>query len=81
MSSKAKRFERLVSNIRDSKLPPPSVRRETREAVAVSIREAAEELGVAPMTFLRWERGDAQPRRDHAIAYRQFLDALRQVDS
>jgi hypothetical protein len=28
------------------------------------------------MTYLRWERGEVQPRRAHAIEYRQFLDAL-----
>ena len=81
MPPRSRHFDPLVTRIRDSRLPSPAVRRETREAADVSIREAAEELHVAPMTLLRWERGDAQPRRAHAIAYRQFLDALREAVS
>ncbi len=31
------------------------------------------------MTFLRWEHGTSTPRRSHALAYAQFLAALRSV--
>ena len=72
----------MITKIRDSRLPSPAVRRQTREAAGLSIREAAAELRVCPMTYLRWERGQAEPRtREHAIAYRQFLDALREAVS
>jgi DNA-binding XRE family transcriptional regulator len=76
MGSEPAKFDALVGRIRDSRLPSPAVRRQTREAAGVSLREGAEQLGVAPMTYLRWERGEVQPRRAHAIEYRQFLDAL-----
>jgi predicted transcriptional regulator len=73
-------FDSLVGSIREARLPAPVVRRQIREAAGVSIREAAEQLHVAPMTFLRWERGEVEPRsRDHAIVYRRFLDALREA--
>jgi DNA-binding transcriptional regulator YiaG len=81
MPSEAAQFDALVTRIRDSRLPSPAVRRQIREAAKVPMRESARELKVAPMTFLRWERGEVQPRRDHAIAYRQFLDALREAVS
>jgi DNA-binding XRE family transcriptional regulator len=47
----------------------------------VSVREAASTLGVSAMTYIRWERGDVQPRREHARQYRQFLNALQQAIS
>lgn len=79
--TKPRHFDPLVARIRDSRLPDPADRRKTREEAGVTIREAAGELHVAPMTFLRWERGAAQPRRDRAIAYRSFLDALSEAVS
>jgi DNA-binding XRE family transcriptional regulator len=39
----------------------------------------ATHLEVTPMTVLRWERGEAEPRIDHAISYRRLLDELVQV--
>jgi DNA-binding XRE family transcriptional regulator len=77
--SSPQQFDQLVTRIRDSRLPSPTSRRQTREAAEVTIREAAKELDVAPMTFLRWERGEVQPRRANAIIYRQFLDALSEA--
>jgi transcriptional regulator with XRE-family HTH domain len=44
----------------------------------VTLREMADELGVTPMTVLRWEQG-VEPHRDRAIRYRKLLDALREV--
>jgi transcriptional regulator with XRE-family HTH domain len=74
-------FDDLMTSVRDSRLPSPAVRRQIREEARVTIREAAKANGVAPMTYLRWERGEAQPRRQHAIEYRRFLDALGAVPS
>ncbi len=42
----------------------------------VSLRDVAVALDVNPMTVLRWERGDVEPRRDSAIRYRQLLDRI-----
>jgi DNA-binding XRE family transcriptional regulator len=76
MACDSVKFDDLIDGIRASRLPSPAVMRKIREVAGVTIREGAEHLSVAPMTYLRWERGDVQPRREHAIAYRQFLDAL-----
>jgi DNA-binding XRE family transcriptional regulator len=57
------------------------MRRQTREGAEVTIREAAGALGVSTVTYMRWERGDVQPRRTHAIQYRQFLDAMREASA
>jgi transcriptional regulator with XRE-family HTH domain len=57
------------------------MRRRIREAAEVTIREAAAALGVAPMTYIRWERGDVKLRRAHAIDYRRFLDALSEASA
>lgn len=73
------RFDGLVERIRSSRVPSPAVCREIRERAKVSIREGADELGVAPMTLLRWERGEVRPRRENARLYRQFLDALQEA--
>jgi transcriptional regulator with XRE-family HTH domain len=62
--------------IRSARLPEPAERAGVRRAARVSLREAAAVLGVAPMTVLRWERGETTPRRDDAVRYRQLLDAL-----
>jgi len=72
-------FDSLVTKIRESRLPSPAVRREIRENAGVSVREAAAANGVSPMTYLRWEHGQVQPRRAHAIKFRAFLDALQRA--
>jgi DNA-binding XRE family transcriptional regulator len=77
MTDESAIFDALVTSVRDSRLPSSTERRQTREAAKVTIREAAAALGVSPMTYVRWERDEVQPRREHAVQYRQFLDALR----
>lgn len=69
----------LVDELRAAQLPPPPVRRARREAAGASLRDFGRELGVSAMTVFRWERGDATPRRDRAVAYRQLLDELGEV--
>jgi DNA-binding XRE family transcriptional regulator len=63
--------------VRASRLPPPSVRQRIRRKARVSLRMMGAQLGVTPMTVLRWEHGDAEPRLAHAIAYRRLLDELQ----
>jgi DNA-binding transcriptional regulator YiaG len=57
-------------------LPPPDARRQIRDQAGVSLRAMGVALEVAPMTVLRWERGEARPSGDHAVRYRRLLDEL-----
>ncbi len=66
----------LVESVQAAQLPPPRKRQAIRQAAGASLAELGRELRVTPMTVLRWERGDAVPRRERAIAYRRLLDAL-----
>lgn len=79
MDADQDRFSDLVEKIRSARLPSPAICREIREGAAISIRESADELGVAPMTLIRWERGDVRPRPENARLYRQFLEALQEA--
>lgn len=65
--------------VQRSQLPPPADRRRIRLEAHLSLREMAEALGVAPMTLLRWESGEAVPRRAAAQRYRTMLDSLAKV--
>jgi DNA-binding XRE family transcriptional regulator len=69
----------LAERVRLSQLPPPTVRSGIRRRARASLREMGQELGVSPMTVLRWEQGSTVPRLAHAIAYRQLLDALSEA--
>ncbi|HEX3538858.1 MAG TPA: helix-turn-helix transcriptional regulator [Acidimicrobiales bacterium] len=69
----------VVRMIEQSQLPPSSIRRNIRLAAHLSLREMANALGVSPMTLLRWESGDATPRRAAAVRYRTMLDSLAKV--
>lgn len=71
----------LAEQVRAARLPSPPMRRSIRRAAGVSLAELAQELDVAPVTVLRWERGSSEPRRGHAIAYRRLLDALQEAAS
>lgn len=62
-----------------AQLPPPAVRREIRRTAKVSLAEMGAELGVTPVTVLRWEQGTFEPRRDRAIAYRNLLQSLQEA--
>lgn len=69
-------YSALVEEIRAARLPDPENRRRIRDRAGVSLREMARLLGVAPMTVLRWEHGQAKPRRANAASYRELLDVL-----
>lgn len=47
--------------------------RRLREASAISMREAADILGVSPSTLSRWERGVVRPRGAAADRYGLLL--------
>jgi predicted transcriptional regulator len=79
MPSEVAKFDGLLSQVRAAQLPTPRERRRIRENAGVSIREAAEAVGVAAMSFWRWETGEVQPTRANAISYRRLLDALEEV--
>lgn len=70
----------LVSRVRQAKLPPAPRRRRIREAAGLSMREVARALNVDVMTVSRWE-GGVRPRAEHAVAYRELLDALEEIES
>ncbi|MFI6513573.1 multiprotein-bridging factor 1 family protein [Streptosporangium sp. NPDC050855] len=76
-----KRDALLVDRVRAAQLPPPSVRRRVRRSSRATLRDLASVLNVSPMTVLRWEQGKAEPRLEHAIAYRRLLDALAEAVS
>lgn len=76
-SALAAAYPRLTDRVRAAQLPPPAERRAIRQAARTSLSDVAAELGVSPMSVLRWERGESAPRLDHAIAYRRILDGLR----
>jgi DNA-binding transcriptional regulator YiaG len=69
----------LVDEVRAARLPSPATCRRIREEAGVSIRDAAQALGVDPLTVIRWELSRTRPRREHAQAWRALLDALREV--
>ena len=48
----------------------------TRQAATLSIREVADEVGVAASTIFRWESGRRVPHGPAAIAYHDLLRAL-----
>jgi transcriptional regulator with XRE-family HTH domain len=59
-------------------LPSPSERKAIREAAGLSRRRIAQELGVDPGTFGRWEAGEYLPRdRATIFRYAEILEALR----
>jgi DNA-binding XRE family transcriptional regulator len=54
-------------------LPPTDTRRNLRDAVGLTLREAAAEIGVSARTYLRWEWGDTEPRAGNHKKYQQQL--------
>ena len=67
----------LAASVRAARLPEPEERKSIRVGAKVTVREGAKHCGVSANTFLDWENGKAEPRREHAIRYRRFLDALK----
>ena len=68
----------FLSQLQASRLPSPAIRRDIRLSAGVSCRQLALLVGVTPMTVIRWEKG-ATPHTEHAIRYREVLDALQSL--
>lgn len=67
----------LIDEVRARpKLPPPAERQAIRLKAGVPQDRMARELDVHRVTFLRWERGDRNPRREHLDAYARLLHEL-----
>jgi DNA-binding XRE family transcriptional regulator len=54
-------------------LPPTETRRALRDAMGITLREAAFEVGVSARTYLRWEWGDVNPAPKNHRKYQQQL--------
>jgi DNA-binding transcriptional regulator YiaG len=70
----------LLEEVRESQaLPSPAEARAIREAAGVSQVRLADELGVAPLTVLRWEQGVRVPAGAHRLAYVRLLRQLDEI--
>jgi DNA-binding XRE family transcriptional regulator len=69
----------LAALVRAGQLPSPAERQEIRTKARVSLHRLGQAIGVSAVTVMRWERGDAEPTLEHAVAYRRLLDQLRQA--
>ena len=58
-------------------LPPPHVCRDMRQAMGITLAEAAREIGVAEHTYMRWELGQHAPSLRHHRRYQAQLDDWR----
>jgi hypothetical protein len=72
----------LAEDVAAAQLPSLRLRRSIRLRAGASLRDMASEMGrrgcpVSAMAVLHWERGTSEPKREHAIAYRQLLDDLQ----
>jgi DNA-binding transcriptional regulator YiaG len=72
-------FAEVIKQVRQAQLPPPAQRQQIRVTANLSVRKLAGVLKVAPMTLLRWERGEITPSTENAVRYRAALDALRRA--
>jgi DNA-binding transcriptional regulator YiaG len=76
VQSKPQSLDTFLAELASTRLPEPASRRGLRVGAGLSSRQLARAIGVSATTVGRWENG-ATPRRDHAIRYREILDALR----
>ena len=54
-------------------LPATDTRRSLRDAMGLTLKEAASEVGVSARTYLRWEWGDTNPSPKNHRRYQQQL--------
>lgn len=60
------------------RLPPPGERKRIRNEYGVSQGDVAAVLGVSRLTVSMWERGETDPKPDHAQKYAELLDQMQQ---
>ncbi|MGP3950982.1 helix-turn-helix transcriptional regulator [Streptomyces sp. 7N604] len=73
----SERFDAIDALLaRPTELPPPDVRAELRRADGLTQAEVAEAIGVSRLQVIRWEQGQAVPRRKHRAAYAHLLKGL-----
>lgn len=58
------------------RLPPPDQRKAIRVAYGVSQGDVASVLGVSRLTVSMWERGQTEPKTEHAERYAALLDSM-----
>ena len=63
----------LPQRVSAARLPSPAERARIRKQSGATLKDFADELGVTPMTVLRWEEGQVRPRLDQAAAYARLL--------
>jgi transcriptional regulator with XRE-family HTH domain len=59
-------------------LPAPDQRRSIRIAYGVSQKDIADVLGVSRLTVSMWERGQTEPKAEHAQKYAELLQSMSQ---
>ncbi|MFC0602268.1 helix-turn-helix transcriptional regulator [Streptomyces palmae] len=70
-----KRVDALLDDL-DNVLPPPQVRARLRLAAGLTQEDVADAIGVKRLTVVRWELGQAHPRRPQREAYIHLLKRL-----
>jgi DNA-binding transcriptional regulator YiaG len=74
------KLKALAERVRSRKtLGDPGDRRATRLQAGESLGSLAAVIGVSKMSVRSWELGESAPRGDHAVAYAQVLQTLREV--
>ncbi len=58
-------------------LPPPDQRKAIRMAYGVSQNDVASVLGVSRLTVSMWERGETDPKPEHARKYSELLEQMK----
>lgn len=66
---------------RSAALPPPDQRRSIRVGYGVSQKDVAEVLGVSRLTVSMWERGQTEPKEEHAQRYAELLQRMSEAST
>jgi transcriptional regulator with XRE-family HTH domain len=69
-------LEALRQKRTSTPLPPPERRRAIRVAYGVSQQDVGTVLGVSRLTVSMWERGQTEPKPEHAEKYAELLNQM-----
>jgi transcriptional regulator with XRE-family HTH domain len=64
---------------RPALLPAPDQRKSIRVAYGVSQKDVADVLGVSRLTISMWERGQTEPKAEHAQKYAELLHSMSEA--